>query len=97
MHTLEFDQQIEQSLNQLATLSGKTADELLREITVNSIKKRARKLAISSQLPASTDSTQTEWNSFFAEFSRPIRDDAPLLREEIYLKMYDQSKCNKTI
>ena len=51
----------------------------------------------SSQLPASTDSTQTEWNSFFAEFSRPIRDDAPLLREEIYLKMYDQSKCNKTI
>jgi hypothetical protein len=51
----------------------------------------------SSQLSASTDSTQTEWNKFFADFSRPIIDDAPLLREEIYLKMYDQSKSNKTI
>lgn len=51
----------------------------------------------SSQLSASTDSTQTEWNNFFADFSRAIMDDAPLLREEIYLKMYAQSKCNKTI
>ena len=60
MHTLEFDQQIEQSLNQLATLSGKTPDELLREITVNSIKKRARKLAISAQLPTLDEPSQIE-------------------------------------
>jgi hypothetical protein len=51
----------------------------------------------SSQLSASTDSTQAEWNNFFADFSRLMMDDASLLREEIYLKMYDQSKCNKTI
>ena len=84
MHTLEFDQQIEQSLNQLATLSGKTADELLREITVNSIKKRARKLAISSQLPTLDETSQTEWDVFFTNFSRPVLDVNPCSREEIY-------------
>lgn len=84
MHTLEFDQQTEHSLNQLASLSGKTPDELLREITVNSIKRRAHKLAITSQFPAPTDSSQSEWNNFFANFSRPIIDDAPFSREEIY-------------
>lgn len=84
MHTLEFDQQTEQSLNQLATLSGKTPDELLREITVNSIKKRARKLAVSSQFPASDEPSQTEWDAFFTHFSRPAVDVSPCPREEIY-------------
>jgi len=84
MHTLEFDQQIEQSLNQLATLSGKTPDELLREITVNSIKKRARKLAISSQLPTLDEPSQIEWDDFFTNFSRPVLDVSPCSREEIY-------------
>ena len=84
MHTLEFDQQIEQSLNQLAMLSGKTPDELLSEITVNSIKKRVHKLAISSQLPTLDEPSQNEWDVFVTNFSHPVLDVSACSREEIY-------------
>ena len=82
MHTLEFDQ----TLNQLATLSGKTSDKLLREITVSSIKKRVCKLAIPSLLANLNVPLQTDWEQFFSDFSRPVVDVSPCSRDEIYVE-----------
>lgn len=80
MHTLEFDQQTEQSLIQLAALSGKTPDELLREMTTSLITKKIKDLTSSSQPIASYDKETNQannWDVFFANFCAPVVDTTP--------------------
>jgi hypothetical protein len=88
MHTLELDQKTEQSLNQLAALSGQTPDELLHEITISSIQSRLKNLTSASESLVFYDGQEsnqaTDWNNFFATFCTPVVDHKPCNREEIY-------------
>jgi hypothetical protein len=67
MHTLEFDAQTELSINQLAMLSGKTPDDLLHDMVINSIKSHNFQMASSSKSRESTASAN--WDAFFEKLS----------------------------
>lgn len=94
MHTLEFDPQTEQSINQLAIHSGKTPDDLLRDMVINSIKNRTYQSAPTKESQESNASA--EWDAFFEKVSRlsaqrkgqEISDqtmtDLPSPRDEFY-------------
>jgi len=90
MHNLEFDSQIEQSITQLAMRSGKSPDDLLRDIVISSIRSCSTK-------PASTETDQTlldpiNWDAFFDKVSelseqrqaQSISSEPTLTRDEIY-------------
>ena len=67
MHTLEFDPQTEHSINQLAIHSGKTPDDLLRDMVINSIKNRTHQSAPGKESQESNASA--EWDAFFEKVS----------------------------
>jgi hypothetical protein len=87
MHNLEFDPQTEQSITQLAMRSGKSPDDLLRDIVISSIRSRSTK-------PASTDTDQAKldplnWDAFFNKVSelskqRQVASELTLTRDDIY-------------
>ena len=94
MHKLEFDPQTEHSINQLAIHSGKTPDDLLRDMVINSIKSRTHQSAPAKESQGSK--AAAEWDAFFEKVNRltaqrqeqDVSDqamaDLPSPRDEIY-------------
>ncbi|MGD7034565.1 hypothetical protein [Methylotuvimicrobium buryatense] len=58
----------------------------MQELIADTIKQRARKAATYSTSAGKEEPFQSagEWDVFFERFSRPVVDESPCTREEIY-------------
>lgn len=87
MHRLEFDSQIEQSITQLAVRSGKSPDDLLRDLVISSLRSRSIQPTSTAMDQAKLDSLN--WDSFFDKVSelskqRQVASELTLTRDDIY-------------
>ncbi len=71
MHTLEFDPQTEHSINQLAMHSGKSPDDLLRDIVINTIQSRMLQTTLTKNAQESIN--QSNWDTFFDKVNQLTR------------------------